>query len=133
MNLTALVGDYIALRADTAPFVLEPGALKCAINATRFFAGWQTLADVTAITIAGITGATNIADGEWAVIGPLFHLYVEREAALIIEASRQQGVELVGRSSSEVASEISQIEAALPQQAYLEEVFSVGITLDPSP
>lgn len=65
-----------------------------------------------------VDGETVVTTGEWAVIRPLAWLYVERENALRLEASRQTGIEAYGRSSSEVAAEIATYEADLPGRSF---------------
>lgn len=49
---------------------------------------------------------SEITDGEWFVIRPLFLLYVERENARALEASRQLGVEVYGRTVDQVEADI---------------------------
>ena len=48
-----------------------------------------------------------VSQSEWAQIMPLFRLYVERANATALESASIYGVELYGRSSSEIASDIS--------------------------
>jgi hypothetical protein len=43
-------------------------------------------------------------------VRPLFILYVERENAVYLEASRSLGVDVYGRSASEIAQDIVQKE-----------------------
>lgn len=127
MTLQELVTAYIAEREPSGMFVAEPETLAAAVRATRFYLGWQELADATTTTLASVTGATELTAGEWAIIGPLFRLYVEADVARLMEASRTAGVELIGRSSSEVASEIAQVERDLPQLAFMQMPVSVGL------
>lgn len=126
------------------------GILAQAIAATNFYAGYAVLAAnfdaqiaqlpalVPSVTsfVAGqtitaptdyseITEATNLTTSEWALIRPLFMLYVERENAIQLEASRGMGVDVFGRSSSEVAGDIMQMELTLPHNAALSLAFSV--------
>lgn len=126
MNLLALADDFTAHRGETFLPLGQPEVLACAIAATRFYMGWGLLEDVSAITLETVTRLTDLSASEWAIIGPLFRLYVEREVSLVVEASRASGVEIVGRSSSEVAGEIQQIEQQLPHLAYYEPVFTAG-------
>lgn len=59
-----------------------------------------------------------VSDGEWAVIRPLFELYVEKENALLLEASRGLGVDAYGRSVAEIEADITQKELELPSLAF---------------
>jgi hypothetical protein len=62
---------------------------------------------------------TELTVGEWSVIRPLFVLYVERENAMLLEASRAAGIEVYGRSVSEVAQDITMMETeTLPNRAF---------------
>lgn len=126
--LAQLAAEHATLRAASGLFIGSPEVLMCAIQATRFYAGWATMTD--AIARQGpffVTGATTVTTDEWAIIAPLFRLYVERESAVVVEASRGMGIEQVGRSYAEVAADIAQLEEVLPQKAYVEEVWSVGL------
>ena len=69
-----------------------------------------------------IDGTTDITVSEWALIRPLFLLYIERENAIQLEASRMMGFDPFGRSSSEVNNDIAQAEAELPHK-----IFSIPI------
>lgn len=127
-TLAGLAAEYVTLRAASGLFIAYEQVLACAIKATRFYAGWATLEDPTFTgDVFTITGTTRVTVGEWALIAPGFHLYCERESAVVVEASRVMGVELVGRSTSEVAAEIQQYEMELPQRAYQEDAWSVGL------
>jgi hypothetical protein len=67
---------------------------------------------------------TEVSVGEWAVIRPLFFLYVERENAQRLEGSRALGLEVYGRSVSEIAGDIKEMEnETLPNKA----AFAVAI------
>ena len=66
-----------------------------------------------------------VTDSDWAIIRPLFALYVERENALFLEASRGLGVDVFGRSVSEIAQEIATTEAELPHKAFMQIVIRV--------
>jgi len=87
------------------------------VAATRFYAGFAMLRAHDGVDpLPDITGTTTITTSEWALIRPLFLLYVERETAIHLEASRGMGTDPFGRSSSEVAAEITQIEAEMPRK-----------------
>jgi len=104
----------------------DAAVLAQAVAATRFYAGFAMLrAHDGVATPPAIDGTTPITTSEWALIRPLFLLYVERETAIQLEASRGMGADPFGRSSSEVASEITQIEAEMPRKAFFHPVVTV--------
>ena len=72
-----------------------------------------------------VDALTDVTQQEWGVIKPLFILYVERENAIHLEASRQLGVDVYGRQSSEISQEITQMEEAIPRLAFYQPVISV--------
>ena len=119
------------------------------VAATHFYAGYGHIdvlgyvpAVITDLTetplIAGPTGrpippipftalalTTVLTPSDWAIIRPLFILYCEREQALLLEASRVMGVDVFGRSSSEVQQDINTAESELPMKAFIQPVFSI--------
>lgn len=100
--------------------------LAQAVAATRFYAGYAViLARAGADPVQAIDGALEISESEWALIRPLFLLYVERETALQLEASRGMGIDPFGRSASEIAAEISQAEADMPRRAFFQPIVTV--------
>lgn len=127
-TLASLAAEYVAQRSASGLFIGQETVLSCAIMATRFYAGWATLEDVSSrVGVFAITGNTEVTPDEWAIIGPLFRLYCDREHAVVVESSATMGMQPVGKSSSEVASEISQAETELPQKAFVEPAWSVGL------
>lgn len=100
--------------------------LAQAVAATRFYAGYAVIrARDGADPVQTIDGALEISESEWALIRPLFLLYVERETALQLEASRGMGIDPFGRSASEIAAEISQAEADMPRRAFFQPIVTV--------
>ncbi|HEY4529163.1 MAG TPA: hypothetical protein VIG97_02355 [Luteimonas sp.] len=96
--------------------------LAQAVAATRMYAGYGKLStppdgDIGAYTVVSVS--------EWAVIRPLFLLYVERENALQLEASRGLGVDVFGRDSVSVAADIMQAEMELPVKAFCRPILTV--------
>lgn len=59
-----------------------------------------------------------IESSEWGVITDLWALYMERDQAKQLEASRGLGVESFGRTSSEVEADIRMEHESLPQRAF---------------
>lgn len=92
--------------------------------AVSFYAGFAALTHLA--EGADIDENVDITVSEWAEIRPLFILYVERENALQMEAT---GILSAGggfgRSSSEVGSEITQLEADLPRRVFFHPVVTV--------
>lgn len=113
-----------------------PDLLAQAIAATSFYSGYAALATHLAIPIAdpapvpptpypAITSATEISVSEWAVIRSLFMLYVERESAMQLEASRGMGIDPFGRSSSEIASDIALFESEFPHRVFCRDIETI--------
>ena len=100
---------------------------KQLIVATRLYASYAKLSSLTedVSSFDEITADTLINTSEWGIIRPLFILYVERETAIQLEASRGMGVEGYGRSVSEIQAEITQLEGELPHKAFLQPVVSL--------
>jgi len=127
--MIALAALALAFATQERPAgnLLDPAAvLAQAVAATRFYAGYAALrAHAGAIGVPAIDGNTTITTSEWAVIRPLFMLYVERETALQIEASRGMGIDLFGRSASEIAAEVSMFEGDMPRRAFSQAIVTV--------
>lgn len=62
--------------------------------------------------------------GEWVEIRKLFVAYVEQANALLLESTQPTGVPTYGRSSSEISSQISELETTMQSKA-----FSQGIVI----
>jgi hypothetical protein len=100
--------------------------LALAVAATRFYAGYAVIvASENTDTALTIDENLEITDSEWALIRRLFLLYVERETALQLEASRGMGIDPFGRSSSEIAGDIMQAEAELPHLAFYQPIITL--------
>ncbi|MDC8446101.1 MAG: hypothetical protein LV471_09285 [Nitrosomonas sp.] len=108
--------------------ILDPATvLAQAVAATEFYAGYAKLEinDLVDPPYPDITGATTISLSEWALIKPLFLLYVERETAPQLEASRMLGVDVFGRATSEIQQDINQMMLDMPQKAFLQLIITV--------
>lgn len=108
--------------------ILDPATvLAQAVAATEFYAGYAKLEanDLIAPPYPDITDATTISLSEWALIKPLFLLYVERETAPQLEASRMLGVDVFGRATSEIQQDINQMLLDIPQKAFLQAIITV--------
>jgi hypothetical protein len=108
--------------SDNLPGAPVPGA-------TSIPAGPDPLPDVVESlpikNLGYLSEDTEVSVGEWAVIKPLFVLYVERENAIRLEASRALGLEVYGRSVSEVVGDIAREEESLPIRAFSHAVIEV--------
>lgn len=153
-TLAALAQMFASQERPAGNLLDEDGVVAQAVAATRFYAGYAWLrAQQQTVPVpmpmpdpgrlgAGhlpcgggaasslrpdtqITGETDISGSEWAIIRPLFLLYVERETALQLEASRGLGIDPYGRSVSEIATEITQAEADLPHRAFSVPIITV--------
>jgi hypothetical protein len=102
------------------------------VKAVRFFAGYAVLAHFASQavpvtpTVTQIDNTVALTTSEWAIIQPLFNAYVDHENAIRLEASRGLGLDVFGRSVSEMAGEIKQLEADLPRKAFYQAIVSVG-------
>lgn len=134
-TLTALVTRFESER-PAGNLLDTPGILAQAIAATNFYSGYAALTVYLAIPIADpapvpptpypeITASTEISVSEWAVIRSLFMLYLERETALQLEASRGMGIDVFGRSSSEISSDIALYESDLPHRVFCSPVITI--------
>lgn len=157
MKIEDLVSEYLTIRLPGWLVLDEAQALDCGLRAARFYAGYGDIRSVsmsdTLPEAAGaglplplsagsaqqvlqalpikdlslITRDTELSTGEWAVICPLFALYAERENAQRLEASRGLGVDVYGRSVSEVSQEITAMETEIvPQKAFVHTLIEVS-------
>ena len=127
MTLTQLVAEFMASRLTGGLVLAEPDVTKAIVKAVRFYAGYAEIKYfVNAPTLSQIDSNVTLTPSEWAIIQPLFNAYVDHENALRLEASRGLGLDVYGRSSSELASEIKQLEMDLPRKAFYQSIASVG-------
>lgn len=141
MLLSEIVANYNASRP--AGVVLPPADVERMMRlAVMQYLGYATLrahdpneedrenvpVEHTAIDASYSFGGAqdfSVNPSELAIINPLFRLYVERENAQHLEASRALGLEVYGRSVAEVQGDIVQLEAELPMAAFFEPIISV--------
>lgn len=126
MNIGEIVEGFLAEERSVAVLLSNDQVEALAIAAVRFYIGYNDLDAIPNTALSDITANAELTAGEWAVIKPLFLLYVERETALQTEATGMQGVTGYGRNSSEVNSEISAFERDFPDRASCRGVISVG-------
>lgn len=123
-TLAGLVARFVDSERGAA-IILPPDSVTAqAVAAVSFYAGYAVLSHLDDENDIG--EGLEITLSEWAEIRPLFILYVERESALQMEAT---GILSAGggfgRSSSEVGSEITQMEADLPRRVFYQPVMTV--------
>lgn len=114
--LTALVERFANSERGPANILPLDSVTAQAVAAVSFYAGFAELTNLA--EGADIGGGLELTLSEWAEIRPLFMLYVERETALQMEATRGMGADVFGRSSSEIGGEIMQMEADLPRRVF---------------
>ena len=125
-TLTELAIRFAAEERPASNLLNIPELVAQAAAATRMYAGYAPLRSHAGLEpTPAITGDTEISVSEWAVIRPLFLLYVERETAPQLEASRMFGVESFGRSSGEVAADIQALEQDMPRRAFVQPIITV--------
>ncbi len=127
MTLAELAAEWHAQRSASGALLAVEQVRQSFIDAARYYSGFADIADATGQDLAAVTQDTELTASEWASIRPLAYLYVEREAAIVNEASRGQGLEPIGRVSSEVEADIRQIEESIQLLAFSWPAFSVGI------
>ncbi|MGP8289030.1 hypothetical protein ACT3OH_02025 [Vreelandella zhanjiangensis] len=115
-TLSTLVQRFADNERGAANILPIESVTAQAVAAVSFYAGFAELTHLA--EDADIDGSLEITLSEWAEIRPLFILYVERETALQMEATRGMGADVFGRSSSEVGGEIMQMEADLPRRVF---------------
>lgn len=73
-----------------------------------------------------LTAQTDVSRSEWSVIKPLFLLYVERENARALEASRNLGVDVYGRQVGEIQTDIERAEnETMPRMAFFQPIETI--------
>lgn len=102
------------------PMQTEDTLMACAIEATRFVAGYRELyAERWATEELTIDADLVLHESDWSLIHPLFLLYAERELARETEASQVVGMPTYVRPSSEILMEIATVERDfMPKQAF---------------
>lgn len=120
MKLSQLVEQYIA-DLPIGCVLTEEQIARSLRNATRQYCGYAILASAESLDAVGAAPGgvdVDLSDSELAIIQPLWTLYLEKENALALEASKSQGAELFGRSVSEVVPSILEYELSLPRLAF---------------
>jgi hypothetical protein len=87
--------------------------------ATRY-AGYAQFAADDGISPLVISEDLDVNDGEWALIGDLFVLYVERASASLVEMSRGSGLDQYCRSVVEIEQDIRALHDDFPRRVFCE-------------
>lgn len=120
MILADLVERFMVDERGAANILPVESVTAQAIAAVSFYAGYAKLDDESQIS-----DQIDVTVSEWAEIRPLFVLYVERESALQMEATRSMGADPFGRTSSEAASDITQLEQDMPRRVFYQPIITV--------
>ena len=130
--LSDLVDEYITKERPLSLVIDAGTVLAQAIAATQAYAGYARLesegvaTETMPLPHTIITDFTQLSLSEWAVIKPLFLLFVERENAIQLEASRGLGADVFGRLSSEIQQDINNyLLVSLPKNAFCQQVITV--------
>lgn len=126
-TIASLVDSYLNDERPVSVVIDSSTALAQAVVAAKFYAGYAGLIthDDVAPPLPAITSNTELSNSEWTVIKPLFVLYIERESAIHLEASRGLGLDVFGRSTSEIAQDIVNLEMNMPLNAFYQPIVTV--------
>lgn len=125
-TLAELVLRFSEHERPIGTVVTDDVLLSQAVAATLKYSGYGNIAArMDTITLPVIDDLCQLSDCEWSVIRPLFLLYVERENAVYLEASRGMGLDVYGRSVSEITMDIGTFELELPHLAFSYPVITV--------
>lgn len=121
MKLSQVVSAYMA--NNVGSMLDEQQVGKQLMRAVRLYAGHASIAALLPATPMQVTDDIAAHDfelttGELAIVTPLFNLYCEHANATMLEASRGLGIDVFGRSSSEVLGDIKEQELALPRLCF---------------
>lgn len=111
-KLEALATEYIENSRPIGLVIESEQVVHQAIDALRFYAAYGPVQSISSAPgnvpgLEALTRETQLTNGEWGMVRPLFILYVERENALHLEASESLGVTVYGRRSAEVTQDIT--------------------------
>ena len=126
-SINELAADLCQTERPVGVILSDVSVKGLLIAAVRFYAGYANLTESgeERTEVEDINEETTLTLSEWSIIRPLYLLYVERETALQLEATRVMGADPFGRSSSEIAAEIQQVEGEMANKAYIEPYLTV--------
>lgn len=123
LTLEQFVDRFITLERGDALILERDQVLAQAVAAASFHACFSPLEYSPAGSF--VSPETVVTLGEWAQMRSLFILYVDRETALQLEATRQLGADVFGRTVSEVAGEIATVEADYARRVFVRGIVTV--------
>lgn len=121
-TVASLVERFLQKERGAANLLSPDAVTAQAIAAASLYAGFAALGDEP---VGELDESVDLNDSEWALIRPLFLLYVEREQALHVEATAMMGVAGFGRTTSEISGEIAQLEREMPRLAFSQPIITV--------
>lgn len=95
-----------------------PELIAIVLAAATRFSGYAQFEADDGISPLMISEDLNVNDGEWALIGDLFALYVERAAASLVEMSRGSGLDQYCRSVTEIEQDIRAMHDDFPRRVF---------------
>ncbi len=119
--ITDLITHFSSRERPIGTLLTADVLLALAEAAARYYFAYAALASQAEV----ITETTDLTSGEWAIIKPLFLLYVERENAIYLESSRGLGLDVYGRSVAEVIADITTYQLELPKLAFCSQIITV--------
>ena len=135
-TITAVVKEYIDARVMN--FLDESKLLALFVEAAAEVYGWgdlknhnrhyETDADGYKELVSDsvlITGDFKLDESDCAIILPFAHLKAEKETALLLEASKNHGLEQHGRQSAEIEMEISNYREMLHKKTFYVEPITI--------
>ena len=137
MKISQLVDQYVA-ELPIGCVLTEEQIARHLRDAVRQYCGYARLTSAQSLdtvhsdlyTTATPDTAPSAVDvdlthSELAIIRPLWLLYIEKENAMALEASRSQGADPYGRNTAEVTQSILDYELSLPRLTFVYEVRSI--------
>lgn len=124
MTVGSLAENYYSELRPVGIVLDDSVILAQAIKATRYYEGFGGL-ELFDSRQSIIADNTPLTKSEMAVISPLFELYVERENALMLEAGRTLGLEVYGRTVSEINNDIVQKELEIQNLAFQFDIVTI--------
>lgn len=129
MELEKLVDGFLEYRAPGWLTLDRDEALNCAVNALRFYAGYGPLSLYAGRRcLDKFDENVKVSTGEWAIIAPLFILYLEFENAQRLEAARANGLEVHGRATESIKGDINALEKDIVDgRGFVQPIVVLGI------
>ena len=134
MLLSQFVDNYLG-ELPLGVILTEEQITRTLLKAVRFYAGYAV---ISSLGEGEDSIHSDLPDGndidtvdfdlnqsELAIIRPLFDLYIELENAVGLESSRGDGLDVYGRSTSEIQQNITEMEMNMHRTAFCEPFFTV--------